>query len=57
MKPGTLYSELPEHLRRYRADIFDDKYNRLAWDELRDRSLRTSRKTDTGTSTRSSTEH
>lgn len=34
MKPGTLYSELPEHLRRYRADIFDDKYNRLDWDDL-----------------------
>lgn len=34
MKPGSLYSELPEELRRYRADIFDDKYNRLAWDDL-----------------------
>jgi DNA (cytosine-5)-methyltransferase 1 len=34
MKAGTLYSELPENLRRYRADIFDDKYNRLAWDDL-----------------------
>lgn len=34
MKPGTLYSDLPEDLRRYRADIFDDKYNRLAWDDL-----------------------
>lgn len=34
MRPGTLYSDLPEHLRRYRADIFDDKYNRLAWDDL-----------------------
>jgi DNA (cytosine-5)-methyltransferase 1 len=34
MKPGTLYSDLPESLRRYRADIFDDKYNRLAWDDL-----------------------
>ena len=31
MKPGTLYSDLPEQLRRYRADIFDDKYNRLDW--------------------------
>lgn len=31
MKPGTLYSDLPEELRRYRADIFDDKYNRLDW--------------------------
>jgi DNA (cytosine-5)-methyltransferase 1 len=34
MKPGSLYSDLPEELRRYRADIFDDKYNRLAWDDL-----------------------
>jgi DNA (cytosine-5)-methyltransferase 1 len=34
MRPGTLYSDLPERLRRYRADIFDDKYNRLAWDDL-----------------------
>lgn len=34
MKPGTLYSDLPKELRRYRADIFDDKYNRLGWDEL-----------------------
>ena len=24
-----VYSDLPEHLRRYRADIFDDKYKRL----------------------------
>lgn len=29
MKPGTRYSDLPKRLRRYRADIFDDKYNRL----------------------------
>lgn len=34
MRADTLYSELPEHLRRYRADIFDDKYNRLSWNEL-----------------------
>jgi len=34
MRPGTLYSDLPEELRRYRADIFDDKYNRLDWDDL-----------------------
>jgi DNA (cytosine-5)-methyltransferase 1 len=34
MKPGTLYSDLPVELRRYRADIFDDKYNRLDWDDL-----------------------
>ena len=34
MKDGTLYSELPQRLRRYRADIFEDKYKRLPWDGL-----------------------
>lgn len=34
MKPGTRYDELPERLRRYRSDIFTDKYNRLAWGSL-----------------------
>src|SRR5690606_8479534 len=34
MKPGTRYGELPKHLRRYRDDIFDDKYNRLDWNGL-----------------------
>ena len=34
MNPRTRYSELPEYLRRYRHDIFDDKYKRLGWDEL-----------------------
>lgn len=34
MKPGTRYSELPRRLRRYRDDIFGDKYNRLPWDDL-----------------------
>jgi DNA (cytosine-5)-methyltransferase 1 len=29
MDAKTRYSELPEKLRRYRADIFDDKYKRL----------------------------
>jgi DNA (cytosine-5)-methyltransferase 1 len=29
MNADTRYSELPEELRRYRADIFDDKYKRL----------------------------
>jgi DNA (cytosine-5)-methyltransferase 1 len=38
MKPGSLYSDLPEKLRRYRADIFDDKYNRLDWGD-RSRSI------------------
>lgn len=34
MKTGTRYGELPKHLRRYRADIFNDKYNRLSWDDV-----------------------
>ena len=34
MKPGTRYGDLPKHLRRYRDDIFDDKYNRLSWDDV-----------------------
>lgn len=29
MDTKTLYSQLPEKLRRYRSDIFDDKYKRL----------------------------
>ena len=34
MYHGTLYSDLPQRLRRYRADIFDDKYKRLPWNNL-----------------------
>ena len=34
MKPGMPYSQLPEELRRYRSDIFHDKYNRLEWNGL-----------------------
>jgi DNA (cytosine-5)-methyltransferase 1 len=34
MKPDTLYSDLPKELRRYRADIFDDKYKRLNENDL-----------------------
>jgi DNA (cytosine-5)-methyltransferase 1 len=34
LRPGMLYTELPEELRRYRGDIFDDKYNRLSWDRF-----------------------
>lgn len=34
MKPGTKYDELPANLRRYRSDIFTDKYNRLSWTEV-----------------------
>jgi DNA (cytosine-5)-methyltransferase 1 len=38
MAGGVRYPELPEDLRRYRSDIFDDKYNRLDWDD-RSRSI------------------
>lgn len=34
MTPESTYSDLPKRLRRYRDDIFNDKYNRLGWDEL-----------------------
>jgi DNA (cytosine-5)-methyltransferase 1 len=34
MTSSTLYSDLPEHLRRYRSDTFNDKYKRLNWDDL-----------------------
>lgn len=34
MTSGTLYSDLPETVKRYRDDIFDDKYNRLDWSGL-----------------------
>jgi len=34
MGPNTRYSELPEHLKRYRDDTFDDKYKRHGKDEL-----------------------
>ena len=34
MNPNTRYSDLPERLRRYRSDIFNDKYKRLDWDDL-----------------------
>lgn len=34
LKAGTRYSALPDDLKRYRDDIFDDKYNRLPWDGL-----------------------
>lgn len=30
---GGKYMDLPEELRRYRDDIFEDKYKRLKWDE------------------------
>lgn len=31
---GQTYVDLPEHLRRYRSDVFTDKYKRLARDQL-----------------------
>ena len=34
LAPGQTYGDLPEHLQRYRCDIFTDKYNRLVWDNL-----------------------
>jgi DNA (cytosine-5)-methyltransferase 1 len=34
LREGDIYSDLPERLRRYRSDIFNDKYKRLAWDEV-----------------------
>lgn len=34
LQPGMKYGELPKRLRRYRQDIFSDKYNRLSWDGL-----------------------
>lgn len=34
MTSKTLYSDLPEKLRRYRSDIFSDKYHRLDWGGL-----------------------
>jgi DNA (cytosine-5)-methyltransferase 1 len=33
MDHQTRYSDLPEELKRYRDDIFEDKYKRLNWDE------------------------
>ena len=34
MRPGQTYRDVPEHRRRYRSDIFSDKYNRLTWKGL-----------------------
>ena len=33
MTSKTLYSDIPKEHRRYKADTFDDKYKRLAWDQ------------------------
>jgi DNA (cytosine-5)-methyltransferase 1 len=38
MGQGLSYPELPDRLKRYRDDIFDDKYNRLKWND-RSRSI------------------
>jgi DNA (cytosine-5)-methyltransferase 1 len=34
MDSTTLYSDIPERLRRYKADTFDDKYKRLDWQDV-----------------------
>jgi DNA (cytosine-5)-methyltransferase 1 len=34
LEEGQTYVDLPEHLRRYRSDIFTDKYKRLSWNEV-----------------------
>ena len=34
LEEGQTYLDLPERLRRYRSDVFTDKYKRLAWSEL-----------------------
>jgi DNA (cytosine-5)-methyltransferase 1 len=34
LRPGGTYKDLPKRLQRYRADIFDDKYKRLSWNDL-----------------------
>jgi len=34
LSPGGTYIDLPDRLRRYRSDIFTDKYKRLEWDNL-----------------------
>jgi DNA (cytosine-5)-methyltransferase 1 len=31
---GQTYADLPARLKRYRSDIFDDKYKRLTWEEV-----------------------
>lgn len=33
MDSDTKYSDIEDRLKRYRDDIFDDKYKRLAWDQ------------------------
>ncbi|PZU97964.1 MAG: DNA (cytosine-5-)-methyltransferase [Pseudanabaena sp.] len=33
MKQGDLYRDIPDEFKRYRSDIFEDKYKRLRWDK------------------------
>lgn len=33
MKQGDLYRDIPDECKRYRSDIFEDKYKRLRWDK------------------------
>lgn len=33
MPQGGKYKDIPENMKRYRDDIFGDKYKRLKWDE------------------------
>jgi DNA (cytosine-5)-methyltransferase 1 len=32
MREGAKYADLPRHFKRYRDDIFKDKYRKLCWD-------------------------
>ncbi len=34
MPEGGIYADLPAHLKRYRDDIFQDKYRRLRWNAV-----------------------
>lgn len=34
MDSKTLYSDIPERVRRYKSDSFDDKYKRLDWNDV-----------------------
>jgi DNA (cytosine-5)-methyltransferase 1 len=34
LQEGQTYIDLPQELRRYRSDVFTDKYKRLSWNEL-----------------------
>jgi len=34
MDSKTLYSDIPERVRRYKTDSFDDKYKRLDWNDV-----------------------